>query len=63
MKLVITMQVVDDDNNVVAEKAGNIAKYDEMSRFQVIHMVKQWVSEKLCALTIDSIFNSEEPNQ
>ncbi|AUR82275.1 hypothetical protein NVP1022O_63 [Vibrio phage 1.022.O._10N.286.45.A10] len=60
MKLLITMQVVDDENNVLAEQDGHIANFEKLDATRSVGLVRQWVGEKICSLKVAAITNSEE---
>lgn len=59
-KLVITMQVVDDENIVLAEENAHIPDFDKSGSTQSISLVRQWVAEKVCTLKVDSITAAED---
>ncbi|AUR86708.1 hypothetical protein NVP1285O_65 [Vibrio phage 1.285.O._10N.286.55.C12] len=62
MKLVIMMQVVDEENNVLAEQDGHIANFEKLDSFSVGNLVRQWVGEKIYSLKVAAITSGIEDN-
>ncbi|QZI89536.1 hypothetical protein SIPHO076v1_p0003 [Vibrio phage PS34B.1] len=62
MKLVITMQVVDDENNVLVEQDGHIANFEKLDAIRSVGLVRQWVGEKICSLKVEAITSGTEDN-
>lgn len=60
MKLVITMKVVDDENNVLTEQDGHIANFEKLDATNSVGLVRRWVGEKICTLKVDAITNNKE---
>lgn len=51
MKLVVTMQIKSDDDNVLAETSGVVERVEKRNTISTIAIVKQWVGEAYCTLT------------
>ncbi|AUR98493.1 hypothetical protein NVP1251O_62 [Vibrio phage 1.251.O._10N.261.55.E5] len=60
MKLVITMKVVDDENNVLTEQEGHVPNFEKLDATRSVGLVRQWVGEKICTLKVDAITNNKD---
>lgn len=60
MKLVITMKVVDDENNVLTEQDGHVANFEKLDATRSVGLVRQWVGEKICTLKVDAITDNKD---
>lgn len=56
MKLVIAVNVVNDDGQIISSDIGHIDNPEQLSSSEVVNMTKQWVGEKVCTVLLEAQF-------
>ncbi len=55
MKLVVRLEIQDEEGNVIVKDTGQVPNIRAMSTITVVSLIRQWVAETYCKLSVDAI--------
>lgn len=55
MKVVVTLELKDDNDKVLGKEVGVLAKTSDISTTNIIYSLKQWCAECYCRLLVGTV--------